>query len=563
LEDLTLADQQLELIPLGGLGEFGMNMMAMRCGDDIIVIDAGILFPSQDLHGVDVIVPDLSWLLDHADNVRALILTHGHEDHVGAVPYFLSQLNVPVYATEFTEALVRRRLDEQTLDEKPEIRRMSYRQKISLGCFTIDPIHVTHSTLNCAALAIDTPLGVVIHTADFKIDQTPVGDELFDLHAFAEYGKKGVLLLLSDSTNVDRPGFTPSERAVRPAFEDIFARAERGLFFSCFSSAIPRVQQLIDLSVEYNRKIALVGRSLSSANELAHKQGLLQIPDGVLVRPQDLHKLEPHRRTAIVSGSQGEPLSSMARASVGKHKHAVIEEGDKVVLSARVIPGNDKAVYRMVDHLCQRGAEVFYGQQNPPLHVSGHGAQEEMKLMLNLVRPRFFVPVHGAYRQLSSHAHLAEPLRDQGLEESFVLQSGETLIIDEYGARRGEDVEVGRVFIDAGTGDEIIDDMVIRDRRNLSEFGVIVPIVTIDRRTGKMVNEPEIISRGFVVSEGGEEMINTAREIVTETIQSSSKEEAADVGMMEEKIRTDLRRFLSRRTSRSSRPLITPVVLEV
>lgn len=539
-----------------------MNMLALRSGEDMIVIDSGILFPGHDLLGVDVIVPDLTWLVEHRSQLRALILTHGHEDHIGAVPYVLDQLNPPLYATAFTEALIRRRLQEHDLDEAPEIRRMIPREKIKLGPFTIDPIHVTHSTVDCVSLAVDTPQGVVIHTADFKIDQTPIDGKLFDLHAFAEYGKRGVLLLLSDSTNVDRPGFTPSERAVRPAFEDLFAESDQAIFFSCFSSATPRVQQIIDFSVEHRRKVALIGRSLSTASELAHELGLLRIPDGVFVRQQDLHKLEPHQRTVIVSGSQGEPLSSMARASVGTHKYAVIEEGDTVVLSARVIPGNEKAVYRMVDHLCKRGANVLYGQQSPPLHVSGHAAQEELKLMLNLVRPRYFVPVHGEYRQLSGHARLAAPLHDSGLEETFILQSGETLMIDEYGARRGEPVDVGRVFIDSGTGDEFIEDVVIRDRRNLSEFGVIVPIVSIDRRTGEIVQGPEIVSRGFVVSEGGEEMLDDARAVVVRTIEGSSAEEAADLGVMEEKIRTDLRRFLAKQTSRSSRPLIVPVVLE-
>ncbi len=539
-----------------------MNMLALRSGEDMIVIDSGILFPGHDLLGVDVIVPDLTWLVEHRSQLRALILTHGHEDHIGAVPYVLDQLNPPLYATAFTEALIRRRLQEHDLDEAPEIRRMIPREKIKLGPFTIDPIHVTHSTVDCVSLAVDTPQGVVIHTADFKIDQTPIDGKLFDLHAFAEYGKRGVLLLLSDSTNVDRPGFTPSERAVRPAFEDLFAESDQAIFFSCFSSATPRVQQIIDFSVEHRRKVALIGRSLSTASELAHELGLLRIPDGVFVRQQDLHKLEPHQRTVIVSGSQGEPLSSMARASVGTHKYAVIEEGDTVVLSARVIPGNEKAVYRMVDHLCKRGANVLYGQQSPPLHVSGHAAQEELKLMLNLVRPRYFVPVHGEYRQLSGHARLAAPLHDSGLEETFILQSGETLMIDEYGARRGESVDVGRVFIDSGTGDEFIEDVVIRDRRNLSEFGVIVPIVSIDRRTGEIVQGPEIVSRGFVVSEGGEEMLDDARAVVVRTIEGSSAEEAADLGVMEEKIRTDLRRFLAKQTSRSSRPLIVPVVLE-
>ena len=539
-----------------------MNMCALRSGDDMIVIDAGILFPGHDLLGVDVIVPDLTWLVEHRSQLRALILSHGHEDHIGAVPYVLSQLNPPLYATAFTEALIRRRLEEHDLPEAPDIRRMRPREKLTIGPFTIDPIHVTHSTVDCVSLAIDTPQGVVIHTADFKIDQTPIDGKLFDLHAFAEYGKRGVLLLLSDSTNVDRPGYTPSERTVRPAFEDIFANTDNAIFFSCFSSATPRVQQIIDLSVEHRRKVALVGRSLSTASELAHELGLLRIPDGVFVRQQDLHKLEPHQRTVIVSGSQGEPLSSMARASVGAHKYAVIEEDDTVVLSARVIPGNEKAVYRMVDHLCRRGANVLYGQHSPPLHVSGHAAQEELKLMLNLVRPKYFVPVHGEYRQLAGHARLAAPLHDSGLEETFILQSGETLIIDEYGARKGEAVEVGRVFIDAGTGDEIIEEMVIRDRRNLSEFGVIVPIVSIDRQSGDISQGPEIVSRGFVVSEEGEEMLEEARDIVVRTIEGSTAEEAADLGVMEEKIRTDLRRYLAKQTSRSSRPLIVPVVLE-
>ena len=435
--------------------------------------------------------------------------------------------------------------------------------KFQLGCFTIEPIQVTHSTVQCVALAIETPLGVVLHTADFKIDQTPIDGKLFDLQKFAEYGRRGVLLLLSDSTNVDRPGFTPSEKVVYPAFEDIFSRADNAIFVSCFSSSTHRVQQLIDLSVEYGRKVALIGRSLTTASELAHGLGLLRIPDGVMVRPQDLNRIPKDEQLVIVSGSQGEPMSAMSRASVGQHRNVVIEEDDIVVLSARMIPGNEKAIYRMVDHLCRRKADVRYGSQSSPIHVSGHASQEELKLILNLVRPKYFIPVHGEYRQLAQHARLAAPLRDNGLEEIFILTDGESLVIDEHGARRGnEEIPVGRVLIDMGTGDEILQEIVIRDRRHISEFGVIIPIVAIDRRTGEIESGPEIVSRGYVFSEDGELSVAAARRVVEKTVAGSSREEIADLGVMVEKIRADLRRYFGRKASRQSRPLIVPVILE-
>ncbi len=557
-----MSDKRLEVIPLGGLGEFGMNMLALRCAGDIIVIDAGILFPGVEQMGVDVIVPDLTYLRDHRDEIRGLVITHGHEDHIGATPYVLSELNPPIYATAFTERLIRRRLEEHDLPKKPTFHRVSAGEKVRLGCFEIEFVHVTHSTVDCVALAIDTPLGTVIHTADFKIDQTPVQGPMFDFHTFAERGKNGVLLLLSDSTNVSRPGFTPSERTIRPAFEEIFSEAEHSVIVTCFSSATHRVQQILDLAYEFDRKVAFVGRSLTTSSDIAQELGHLVVPEDTVVRPQEISRYPREKRVLVVAGSQGEPMSSMARASVGKHRFAVIEEGDEVILSARMIPGNEKPIYRMVDHLCRRGANVHYGDQNPPLHVSGHAASEELKLMLNLVRPRYFIPVHGEYRQLSQHARLAEPLKDQGLEETFILQTGETLVIDEKGAHRGEEVPVGRVFIDTGTGEEIIEELVIRDRQHLSEFGVIVPIVGIDRQTGKITVEPEIVSRGFAVSEESEELLDGAVAIVRATVEGSSREEIEDLGLMEEKVRADLKRYVSRKTSRSSRPLIVPVVLE-
>ena len=556
-----MSDQKLQIIPLGGLGEFGMNMLAMRCGDDIIVIDAGMLFPGSELLGVDFVVPDISYLLDNREHLRGLVISHGHEDHIGAVPYVLSQLEVPVYTTGLANALIRRRLKEHDLEHEPVIHVVRPQEKITLGCFEIEFIHVTHSIANAVALAIETPLGTAIHTADFKIDQTPIDETPFDLHKFAEYGRRSVLLLLSDSTNAEWQGFTPSERAVRPRLEELFAHSPNALFLTCFSSSTHRVQQIIDLSAEAGRKVALVGRSMITTSELAHQLGLLDIPDGLLLRPNDLMKIPRSERTVIISGTQGEPLSAMSRAAVGKHRQAVIEEGDTVVLSARLIPGNEKAIFRMIDHVCQRGAEVVYGEMNPPLHVSGHGRQEELKLLLNLVRPKYFVPIHGEYRQLSGHLRLAQHLRSFGLEDSFLLQSGDVLEIDSRGARKVDRVPVGRVCIDSGTGDEILEELVIRDRRHLSEFGVVVPIVAINRHSGQLESPPEIVFRGFVVPEDSAQLLKGARDVISRTIETSSEEEKTDWGVMEEKIRIDLRRYISRETS--SRPLIAPVILEV
>lgn len=548
------------MIPLGGLGEFGMNMLALRCDDDIVVIDAGLMFPGGELLGVDIVVPDITYLLDNREHVRGLVLTHCHEDHIGAAPYVLSQLDLPIYTTRFAKAMVERRLKEFEFERPPVLTAFAPKERVTLGCFEIEFIHVTHSTVDTAALAIHTPLGIVIHTADFKIDPTPIDNKQFDLHRLAEYGQRGVLLLLSDSTNVEREGFTPSERVVRPRLEDLFENAKGTVFVSCFSSSTHRIQQMIDLSAQQGRKMAMIGRSIQSASEIAHELGLLDIPNSLLVKPQDLEKLPRSQRTVLIAGSQGEPLSSLSRAAVGKHRHALIEEGDTVILSSRQIPGNEKAIFRMIDHLYKRGAEVSYGDMNPPVHVSGHGSQEELKLMLNLTRPKYFVPVHGEYRQLSRHIQLAEHLRKSGLEGSFLLQSGDVLEIDSHGARRLEPVPVGRVCIDLGTGDEIVEEMVIRDRRHLSEFGIILPIIALNRRTGELEGGPEIVTRGFVVPEDDSKLLEGARERIAKTVESSSAEEKADWGVMEEKIRADLRRYITRETS--SRPLILPVILE-
>jgi ribonuclease J len=556
-----MPEAKLQVIPLGGLGEFGMNCMVLRYGDDMIVLDAGMMFPEAELLGVDIVTPDFTYLEQNRECLRAVILTHGHEDHIGGVPFLLSQLKVPIYGTPFTLALVERRLEEHELLKEAELHEVKPQQRITIGPFSIEFINVTHSIVSAVALAITTPLGVVIHTGDFKVDPTPTDNLLFDLHTLAEYGKRGVLLLLSDSTNVDRPGYTESERAVRPRLEDIFVRTERRLIISCFSSSIHRLQQILDLAAEHGRKVAFLGRSMNTTTEIAHDLGLLEIPDNILLRPQDIMSSTPSKTCVIVSGTQGEPMSALSRVAVDNHKNLSIDPNDTVVLSARIIPGNEKPIYRMINHLAKRGADVIYGSMNPPVHVSGHASAEEVKLVLNLVRPRYFVPIHGEYRQMAKHAALAQHLKHQGLEQTFILETGETLELDRQGARRGGRVHVGRVCIDSGSLDDVVEDIVIRDRRHLSEDGFVLPIIAINKHTGKSETLPEIVSRGFVSLDESVELMQQARAIVAKTLENSSVEERTDWGVMQEKVRADLKRFITKQTSR--RPLIMPVILEV
>ncbi len=556
-----MSDKKLQIIPLGGLGEFGMNCMAVRYGDDIIVLDAGMMFPDAELMGVDIVTPDFTYLEENAKFVRGLVLTHGHEDHIGGIPFLLALMKIPVYGTAFTLALVERRLEEHEMLKEAKLHKVKAGEVLVLGPFSIEFIHVTHSTVSCVALAITTPLGVIMHTGDFKVDPSPTDNELFDLHKFAEYGKRGVLLLMSDSTNVDRPGYTESERAVAPRLADLFMRAPRRIVISCFSSSIHRLQQILDAADEYGRKVAFIGRSMNTATEIAHNLGFLTIPNGILLRPQDLMQTAPSKVCAIVSGTQGEPMSAMSRVAVDNHKSLSIESGDIVALSARIIPGNEKAIYRMMNHIARRGADLVYGTMNPPIHVSGHGSAEELRLILNLVRPKYFVPVHGEYRQMTKHAQLAQHLTHYNLEATFVLESGETLEIDDKGARKGEPVTVGRICIDSGTLDEVVEDMVIRDRRHLSEDGFVLPIIAINKHTGVCEGLPEIVSRGFMSLDDRSDVMEEARKIVMKTLNSSSAEERTDLGVMQEKIRADLKRYLTKETSR--RPLIMPVILEV
>jgi ribonuclease J len=550
---------KLHIIPLGGMGEFGMNCMAIRFGDDIIVVDAGLMFPEAELLGVDIVVPDISYLLENRQHVRGIVLTHGHEDHIGALPWILSELNVPVWGTEFTLAYVEDKLDEHQLLDDADLHEIRPGERFKVGPFTIHPLQVTHSLVDCVALAIHTPLGVVLHTGDFKVDPTPTDNRLFDLHSFAEYGKEGVLALLQDSTNVERKGYTPSERAVHRKFEEVFVRTQRRLFISCFSSSIHRIKLTIDMAREHGRKICFIGRSMNNSSEIAEDLGYIQIPDGMLIHPGEMKNFPPEKVCVLISGTQGEPMSALSRAAVDNHKHAKIEKGDTVVLSSRIIPGNEKAIYRVVDHLFRREAFVIYDDGSyPPIHVSGHGSQEELKLIINLVRPKYFIPIHGEYRQLKLHAELAAAMTS-AVGKVMLVETGDVLEIDEHGARKAGRVNVGRICIDSGSRTDVVEDLVIKDRRHLSEDGFVMPVIAINKLTGRVEAPPEIVTRGFNPGEDG--VISRIKEIVTETLDASSAEEKADYGVIKEKIRADLKRYISRQNQR--RPLIMPVIVEI
>ncbi len=554
-----MANDKLKLIPLGGLGEFGMNCMALQWQDDIVVIDAGLMFPEEELLGVDIVVPNISYLLENRSKVKAILLTHGHEDHIGGLPWILSELNVPVYGTEFTLAYVEGKLEEHRLLDDAELIEMLPGRRFTIGPFSVMPIRVTHSLVDCVALAIHTPVGVVLHTGDFKIDLSAPDGKPFDLQAFAELGKQGVLALLQDSTNVDRSGYTPGETAVRPALDDVFSRTKKKLFFSCFSSSIHRIRIAMDLAHRHGRKVAIVGRSIDNSTEIAQDLGYLDLPQGLVIQPGQMRDFPSEKLMILISGTQGEPMSALSRAAVNTHKFAKIDAGDTVVLSSRIIPGNEKSIGRVIDHLERRDAKVIYDDgANGLIHVSGHGSQEELRLMINLVRPKFFIPVHGDYRHLKRHAELAGSLGI--VEKTFLLEDGDVLEMNRDKAAKTGKVTVGRVCIDSGgSASDVVEEVVIKDRKHLSEDGFVMPIIAIDKHSGKIEGTPEIVTRGFAVEDP--ETVGDVRSVVQRVLEQSSAEERADYGVVKEKIRSELKRTIQKSTGR--RPLIMPVILEL
>jgi ribonuclease J len=553
-----MASDKLQLVPLGGLGEFGMNCLALRFNDDIVVIDAGLMFPEEELLGVDIVVPDISYLVENRDKVRGIVLTHGHEDHIGGLPWILSELNVPVYGTEFTLAYVEGKLEEHRLLDDAELIEILPGRRFSLGVFNIMPIRVTHSLVDCVALAVHTPVGVVLHTGDFKVDLSSPDGHPFDLQAFADLGKQGVLCLLQDSTNVDRAGFTPSEKAVIPRLDDIFAAARKKILFSCFSSSIHRIRIAMDLAHKHGRKVALIGRSIDNSTEIAQDLGYIDPPQGLIITPGQMRDYAPDKLCILISGTQGEPMSALSRAAVDNHKFAKIDPGDTVLLSSRIIPGNEKAIYRVIDHLERRDARVVHDDGSSGLiHVSGHGSQEELRLMISLVRPKFFIPIHGDFRHLKRHAELAAAT---GIPEKvLLLEDGDVLILDSTSANKTGKVTTGRVCIDNNSTADVVEDTVIRDRKHLGEDGVFLPIIAINKRTGMVEGLPEIATRGFAADDP--DLMRNARDVVVRTLELSSEEERRDYGVMKDKIRGDLKRFLQKNANR--RPLIMPIILEL
>jgi ribonuclease J len=552
----------LDIVPLGGLGEFGMNMMALSWGETTIVIDAGVMFPDPDQLGVDLIIPDLSWLEQKRGQVKALVLTHGHEDHIGAVPHVLPYVDGPVYGTAFTLALVEPKLEEHGIDARDRLKVVRPRDTVRVGPFTIEFIRVTHSMPDCVALAIETPLGLVVHTGDFKIDQTPIDGQHFDLHRFAELGTRGVLALFADSTNIDRRGFTGSEIEVIEAFEEIFTSTHGKLVVATFSSSVYRMQVLVDLAAQFDRKVAFVGRSMAQNAEIAQRLGFLRIPTGVQIRDADVPQYASQDVICITTGSQGEPQAALPRIAIDDHRFVKLGPDDTVVLSARAIPGNEKAIARVISHVARREADVIHDGIKH-VHVSGHGSQEELKLVLSLVRPRYFVPVHGEYRQLAQHARIAKRVM-AGAErrvEVLLAQDGDILRFDGAGARIEGKAPAGRVLVDFTRVGEVGDE-VLRDRRHLAGDGLVVAVVAINKQTGALIGDPEIIPRGFVVDRGeADTLFHDATSVISELIDTTSVEERTDQGLMTEKVRVELRRFFKKRSGR--RPLVLPVLMEI
>ncbi|HEY6615606.1 MAG TPA: ribonuclease J [Vicinamibacterales bacterium] len=558
----VVSPSTLEVVALGGLGEFGMNMMAVSWEDTTILIDAGVMFPEPDQLGVDLIIPDMSFVESRRDNVKALVLTHGHEDHIGAVPHVFELFDGPVYGTAMTLAFVEPKLEEHGIDPGDRLQTVKPRQRVTVGPFGIEFIRVTHSMPDCVALAITTPIGTIVHTGDFKIDQTPIDGQHFDLHRFAELGTEGVLALFADSTNIDRRGFTGPEIEVIDAFEELFTATTGKLVVATFSSSIYRMQVLVDLAAQFDRKVAFVGRSVVQNTEIAQRLGYLRIPSGMQIRDSDIQNYASQDVLCITTGSQGEPQAALPRIAIDDHRFVKLGPDDTVVFSARSIPGNEKAIARTMSHIARRGADVVTPDMKH-VHVSGHGSAEELKLVLSLVRPRYFVPIHGEYRQLSQHARVAAKVMRGADRHVQVLlaQDGDIIQFDAHGARIAGKAPTGRVLIDTTRVGEVGDE-VLRDRRHIAGDGVVVAVVAISRHTGTMTGAPELVARGFVVDAGEEEsLFADAGRVIGECIASAGVEERTDQGLMTEKLRIELRRFFKKRSGR--RPLVLPVLMEI
>ena len=551
---------KIRVIPLGGLSEIGKNLTVIEGEDDIIIIDCGLGFPEEDMLGVDLVIPDFSYLETNRDKIRGVVLTHGHEDHIGAIPYLLRQFNLPIYGTKLTLGIIRNKLEEHELPYEPDLRRVSAGDTVKLGAFSVEFIHVNHSIADACALAITTPLGMIVHSGDFKLDLTPIDGEMMNITRLGELGKKGTLLLMCESTNAERPGFTPSERKVGKSLESIFAmNRDKRIVISTFSSNVHRVQQIINISVAHGRRVAITGRSMLNIIGAATELGYMNVPEGVIVDVSELRRFKPSEITLITTGSQGEPMSALYRMAFGEHAQVTLGQSDLVVLSSSAIPGNEKLVGRIINELTKNGVSVLHDAV-AEIHVSGHACQEEIKLLTALLKPKYYMPVHGECRHLAANRALA---RDMGIDDNkiFISDIGKVLEIDVKGARFAGSVPAGRVLVDGyGVGD--VGNIVLRDRRHLAEDGLIVVVATVDINARLMLSEPEIVSRGFVYVRESEELMEEIRQIATDAINKCLDRRASiDRMAIKNAIKDEVSKHLYSKTKR--KPMLLPVIIDL
>ncbi len=549
---------QVHIYPLGGLGEVGKNMTLYECNNDIIIVDCGVVFPDDEMFGIDLVIPDFTFVQENIDRIKGIVITHAHEDHIGSLPYLLQKVDLPIYATRLTCGLIRNKLDEFNLAGRAKITEIAPRNKFKLGCFTIDPIHVNHSIPDSVGFAIDCPAGVIIQTGDFKIDYTPLYGDPIDLATFSAYGDKGVLALLSDSTNAERPGFTATEKKVAEGVQSLFTRARKSrIIIATFASNLARVQQIIDIAVAEGRKVAFSGRSMLKNTSVAQELGYMRIPEGTQIDIEQINQYPPEKIVLITTGSQGETLSALSRMAANTHRNVKVGVGDFIIISANPIPGNEKSVTKIVNGLLLLGAEVIY-ESMYDVHVSGHACQEECKLMINLVRPQYFLPVHGEYKQLKRHALTAASM-GVPVTNIVIAEIGSNIILSKDGMSLGEPVTAGALMVDGlGVGD--VGNVVLRDRKHLSEDGLIVVAATVDRRGGLVVAGPDLVSRGFVYVRENEELMRGAQSLMETTLERALQDNNRDWNSVKSKLRETLSGYIYRKTKRS--PMILPVLME-
>ena len=554
---LAKGAQKLQIIPLGGLGEIGKNMTVIRVDDEILVIDAGLMFPDEDMLGIDLVIPDISYLIENKDKIKAIVLTHGHEDHIGALPYVLKKINVPVYGTRLTLGILEGRLKENGVDSS-NLHSVMQGDIINVGCFSVGFIRVNHSIPDAVGLSIKTPVGMIVHTGDFKLDYTPIDGKMTDFRRFSDLGNRGVLVLMADSTNSEREGHTPSERTVGAAFDRAFHNARGRIIVATFSSNVHRIQQVIDTAVRYKRHVAVLGRSMVNVVNISLELGYITAPEGTIVDIDEIHNYRMEQMVIITTGSQGEPMSALTRMSMSDHRKVGIVPGDTVIISATPIPGNEKLVSKTIDNLMKLGANVIYGR-NQGIHVSGHASREELKLMHNLVRPKFFIPVHGEYHHLVQHARLA---RELGMpkENIFISENGQILEFTRDKGQVAGKVTAGMVMVDGlGVGD--VGNIVLRDRRQLSQDGILIVVVTMNKQTHRVVSGPDIVSRGFVYVRESEALMDEATARVQQALDRCEDEKVKEWAAIKSNVRDALGRYLFEKTRR--RPMILQIIMEV